>query len=374
MELIDDELVFPYSPSSDRANSPAENQPQSARTSWSSQKSNSSRLSSGQQSTSSRNWDDSPDSFLDLGFGAEDGGPPTPGLYHGNSSSETSRDDLHTPTDESGSIAPWQSAKVPQCDDRLVISPMLPTCLLRACEEIEDTFQTMLLTSYGVHPRPHEFILDALSNVFGPDGNARKMRSFHLSLVEVGENDEVSGELKTGSARGRPPVERDIKDDVESIKRVNREQLAQAQQEGKLTAKAARLLGVVAMDENTPSVRGSMLTNDNNNNTDLGTTMPLALPLRASPSLKSLTSSPSRKSSTKGKYRQGLFIFPNQFLETSERELDMYVSKNMHVLLSCGTAINDFVLANAVDTTSSVASDVLNVMLQEYERLVRSRC
>jgi hypothetical protein len=179
-----------------------------------------------------------------------------------------------------------------------------------------------------------------------------------MSLVPTGESQNPFGDSKGHSAMRRSLAEKETKEEVETIKRVNREQLAQAQQEGKLTAKAARLLGVPAADENSPSVRSSVVSDDVS---EFGAVAPS---LRSTPSFNSHV----EKSSAKMKYRQGLLVYPNQFLETTERELDMYVSKNFHVVLGCRAALCEYVNSNAVDPTSRAAYDILREMLWEYER------
>lgn len=317
VEIIDDEMVFPYSNGS-------MSQPQSTRSSWGSGKSTYSRTSSG-QSISTGPSDDTQDSFLDMGFDVEDNGPPTPGLYHGSSPSETSCEDLYTPTDETPSTYPWSSGELGPNGSR---PESLDQRSIGVCREVEQTFESMLQSTYGIHINPHQELKTILTKVFTPSGNVREMRVFNLSLAEV----------PVSNNKGRS--------EVESIRRLNREQLAQAQQEGKLTTKAARLLGV-AVEKNLAATRS---------------------PVPSVRTIGSLNSLGILEKTEQPRSQRGLFVAPNQFLETTERELDMYSSKNIHTLLGCRVALSKFVRANAVEPSNSTANDVLQEMLWEYER------
>ncbi|RDB28534.1 hypothetical protein Hypma_016012 [Hypsizygus marmoreus] len=54
------------------------------------------------------------------------------------------------------------------------------SCEAAASRDLETVFENMLKKKYGIHTRPSDFIIDLLNHVFG---NGKKLKSFHLKLA-----------------------------------------------------------------------------------------------------------------------------------------------------------------------------------------------
>jgi len=374
VEIIDDQLMLPYVGS--QATSPTSSSPgssvQTARSSWNgSVKSSSSGESSGAERRPSA--DLSP-SFLNLELESDAdslSSESSPGLYSGDSHSDSSSEDLlRTPIDEHVDLSMWG---IPETPARSKFQEREESL----CRDIEGVFESMLDSAVGIDSQPHEFFLDLLAEIFGPGGRARKIEAFHLSLLSPEVHDRVVGgrDKKKWESLGRES----------SLRRSPTNASSKAQAEGALNTKAAKLLGIADQgdtDYESPS-DNSKFSLRRPTHRPRSSSKRIMTPSRSMPHTPPpepvLSSSPTVTPDLPHKQKDchqpaGLLVYPDRFLDMSPRELEMHLTKDMHMLLGCKVALSDFVtgLKDHKDEALISQSEWAN-MIWEYECSRRKR-
>ncbi|KLO11335.1 hypothetical protein SCHPADRAFT_929997 [Schizopora paradoxa] len=375
VEIIDDQLMFPYvgsqatSPTSSSAGSSSV---QTARSSWNGSVKSS---SSGESSDAERrpSADLSP-SFLNLELESDVdflSAESSPGLYSGDSHSDSSCEDLlRTPIDEHVDLSPWG---IPDTPSRTKFHEREES----QCRDIEGIFESMLDSVHGIDPQPHEFLLDLLAQVFGPKGRARKIEAFHLSLLSPEVHDRVvagNDKKKWETTLGRES----------SLRRSPTNASSKAQAEGAMNTKAAKLLGIGDQGDSEydspPHNSSFSLKRPNRPRSSSKRQVTPSKSLQHTPPPESLiTSSPTvtpdlPHSQQDSHQPAGLFVYPDRFLDMSPRELEMHLTKDIHTLLGCKVALSDFAtgLKDHKDESLISQSDWAD-MIWEYECSRRKR-
>ena len=370
VEIIDDELMFPYlDPSSSPLGSSASSASQTARSSWHS--SELTREASEESVAERRPPLRKLSSFLDLDLdhdheGGSDRGHGTPSLYRGESPSEASSESIRTPTEERSSGWKRQSTASSSKSSTIRRDP------LSLCQDLEGIYETMLETRLQVHPRPSEFLVALLINVFGPAGHVEVIEDFRLSLLKpVLHNLVVStiGMSNENVKRVRKWMKMDRDSEMDREKKI-KDQVALSRVQIQ-NSKAAKLLGL-DVDETMPRPSNgadqisTRMSDDSDQSYDAVRPM-----LSRSPSSLHLFP-PSRAANTGASQAPfepaGLFVFPDRFLETTPQELEMYLCRHVHALLSSKAALTEYVLGLRDDFGEPIVSfREWEDMLVDYE-------
>ncbi|KAF4573346.1 hypothetical protein EYR36_007857 [Pleurotus pulmonarius] len=211
--------------------------------------------------------------------------------------------------------------------------------------ELETVFEQMLKEKYGIHPRPHEFVLAAMKTVFGEE-YAEKSRSMHVRLAppecgfdhEFGLADEstVDNSVEGENSQKKPWVvirwdkkekksKKAAKQHIESIpeEKQSADYFSPTALPDGLSAKAASKLGIFPGDlPPSPAVSARQ------------------------PRPASIDSIPSATSTffAGGPVQSpGLIVLPSTFIPLSPSELEMHTCKHLHVLLGCKPALKDYI-------------------------------
>lgn len=118
-----------------------------------------------------------------------------------NSTFLSDRDSYHSSSNDAQVISPAATLTRNNLTETLLPTPTvqpeeseLSTWAFRAARshQLETIFERMLEEKYGMHPRPSEFVLDLLEDIFGT-GCTKKMNSYHLKIApfDPSVNEEV---------------------------------------------------------------------------------------------------------------------------------------------------------------------------------------
>ena len=200
---------------------------------------------------------------------------------------------------------------------------------------LETIFGKMLKAKYDVHARPSEFLGDLILFVFGR-GNVEKERAFHLKLAPknadefyglsasseskeiLSDKDDDWSSNSSDSGIGFPP--RQIGQDFMSMS-------------DRVSAKAAGRLGI--------------------------TYSALAA---------ATVASVRQRSRTNPAQSPGIILWPSTYFPMSPSELEMHACKNLHVLLGCKRALAEYIQSfKEKDGKNCLEDGVCGDVLWEYE-------
>ncbi|KAK0208674.1 hypothetical protein DFS33DRAFT_464431 [Desarmillaria ectypa] len=207
--------------------------------------------------------------------------------------------------------------------------------LVTESRELETVFETMLANRYGIHPRPSEFILHLIKDIFGTK-LAGKMKSMHLKVAptelsaEKKRSNIMTGDIfkklslniewKDKEKKKNRPRRNTSDNDSGSESRTSSDTCASFSDNGQetISAKAASTLGISMSEVSAASKEASARR----------PTLNLDLPI---PNLD--------------RYGQpgGLLLWPRTFLPFSSSDLEMHCCINTHTLLGCKAALGDWI-------------------------------
>ncbi|TFK70414.1 hypothetical protein BDN72DRAFT_538187 [Pluteus cervinus] len=209
-------------------------------------------------------------------------------------------------------------------------------------KDLETIFEDMLNRKYGVHPRPSEFLLDLMKTLFGRP-TTHKLHSFHLKLAPV----ESSSSSDSDSDRSLRSSESYLSGGVRKPWKPNNDrQVGPGRRYGgdpihppsplpyipdKMSAKAADRLGISY----------SALA---------AASSPIRTNSSSSSSLNSTGSSGSKQS-------PGMILWPSTFIAFEPTELEMHACKNLHLLLGCKAALAEHIASFTSSDGKRIASD-----------------
>ncbi|KAL5534036.1 hypothetical protein ACEPAG_496 [Sanghuangporus baumii] len=369
LEIIDDEISFPYPrlthgvPDSGFLRRKGS---RDVRNSW---ESNTSKLSSDVPDYSEQTTDTS---FLDLDVMMKrDSIGSAPGLCREDSPSEESTDSLRTPIDDLyGLVTLLESKNLSANNDTSMPSTPL-------CQEIEEIYKQMLETIYDINTRPSDFLESLLRKVFGPAGKVKVLKDFQISLLNPEMHDLVVSSKSADPSLDSPRKSRKLFKTEKDGRRIDKnKEILDKVIVSQSRSKALRVLGAGG-----PTPAWNPISTNASDDSDIIEEQAQANPTtraRASSAFSALafpaSSRPSTSSSVASHAKShnkpsGLFIFPDQFLETSSFELERYLCKHLDTLLGCRAALDEYVMSLRDENGEVIAQeDDWHDMFWEYER------
>lgn len=320
LELIDDEIVFPYGPTPESDSKQSKPVVQSV----------------------FDDFDDDDDDTLE-----DDSGDAEMTLVNVQDS---------LPDRYAGKISPLNISKrhsdSSSMDDFALVSPTLAETPLEEhsagimstwahqaseCHHLETIFEKMLKAKYDVHSQPSEFLQDLVLFVFGR-GNVEKERTFQLKLAPKNANEfyglSASSESKeilsdkeddwssnsSDSGVGFPPRKISMEREIGYMS-------------DHVSAKAAGRLGITYS----------------------------ALAAATAASVRQRTHTTPTQS-------PGIILWPSTYFPMPPSELEMHACKNLHVLLGCKHALAEYIQSfKEQDGKNFIEDGICNDLLWEYE-------
>ncbi|KII93964.1 hypothetical protein PLICRDRAFT_171659 [Plicaturopsis crispa FD-325 SS-3] len=207
-------------------------------------------------------------------------------------------------------------------------------------KELETIFERMLWAKFGVHPRPSEIIDDFLAPPFGPT-DFRKLHMFNVALAP--EKPSAASKRNSGSSSSVRSTDTATKKGwmtIEWDKKDAKKRDSLGHVPDVLSAKAARQLGIDTFPANSKAAR------------QLGSNAPYEGPPQC----------------------PGLYVWPATFIPIPPAELEMHACKNVHLLLSCRSALYDYVQEFKDEVGKPLVSEEEFMdQLWEYECFRRGR-
>ena len=205
------------------------------------------------------------------------------------------------------------------------------------CQHLETIFEKMLKAKYDIHSRPSEFLPELILFVFGR-GNVEKERGFQLKLAPKNANEfyglSASSESKEISSDKDDDWSSNSSDSGVAFparKRSMEQEIGHMSD--RVSAKAAGRLGITysALAAATAaSVRQRMQTTP--------------------------TQSP------------GMILWPSTYFPMPPSELEMHACKNLHILLGCKHALAEYIQSfKEQDGKNFIEDGICNDLLWEYE-------
>ena len=261
-----------------------------------------------------------------------------------------------------------------------------------ASRELESIFEIMLKQKYKIFPRPSDFILNRLEGIFGRDA-AGKTRSYHIKLAPIDSADaqgKADGESSGGTMRKMAWMgmdrEKFSKKKEKILKKVSKGETGSG---GSSSERSS-------LENPTPSSTVSPSPSTNVNAAGrlgmaFGPTdrVPL-LSAKAAGRLgisysdlaaaaATVASMPQQPHASPSSPLQspGLFVWPSTFIPVTPVELEMHANKYVHTLLGCKPALAEFIAQfTDEDGTRFVDEDEFHDILWQYEWYVVSlyRC
>lgn len=317
LELIDDQLFFPYGPS---PVIPPPSPPSCSRDR---------RRSRGQRHS------------LDCETETDSGSPTLSGC-------ETADTDS-TLTNERVKPEPlWPATKVSQRRSKEYVEQWAITC--QTSRDVEGLFVDMLRKRL-VHPSPKEFVSDLLRYTFG-SGNVSKTRTFDIKLAPASS---------TQQHRIDPPTNTS----ADSL-------LCPDQDSGDLTEEKNRRHSLVS-DEDSPTQPVFPLRHSAKAAGRLGISYSDLVVATAAARRPIVHGNQSYHSPiTRGPQQSpGIIIAPSTFIPLTTVETEFHACKWIHTLLGCRPALVDYVRSRTDETGRTIVDDAeLNDALWTYERCV----
>ncbi|KAF8625198.1 hypothetical protein AX15_005503 [Amanita polypyramis BW_CC] len=224
------------------------------------------------------------------------------------------------------------------------------------CRHLETVFENMLRMQYDIHPRPSEFLFNIIHFIFG-NGNVEKQRTFQLKLAPKNAN-EFYG-VSSGSTGS---VSREVLSDKE---------------DGWSTYSSDSGLGF-------PSAKKSTINTEHNKKGKRQEIMSISDRVSAKAAgrlgitysaLAAATAATVReRTQTIPAQSPGLILWPSAYFPMPPSELEMHACKNLHVLLGCKHALEEYMHSFKEEDGSRYIDDgVFSDILWEYECFRRRR-
>jgi len=189
-----------------------------------------------------------------------------------------------------------------------------------AAADMETMFEVMANNHLNMSSTPHRLFVRALDDVYG-SGNSGQLKSFHLKIapIELAPSQDEA-ETRKRNWRGKM-VEKKSK--IKDI--IAEETIPTSVVPGTISAKAAGRLGI------SPSELSNMPFAEKPTSRQGST-----------PSLSSSVSTSTVSLTATVQQSPGLLIWPNTFIPMPADELEMHVCRHIHTLLSCKSALLDY--------------------------------
>ncbi|KAF9531876.1 hypothetical protein CPB83DRAFT_891220 [Crepidotus variabilis] len=271
-----------------------------------------------------------------------------------------------------------------------------------ASRNVEKVFKRMLSEEYGIHPKPGDYVVDVLHQLFGKE-KAGKTKSFHVKLAPLdspigavgqkGRGKGVSGDQESvrditvdDDVVSKSSSPADIKDDlvssIASPPRKRRPWERKVKKEKKVTLlKGAKVKDLspeefpqFTVTEPSPELPMHGLSAKAAGRLGISYSA-LAAATATAKSISTRRSSSGSNSAPSGPVQHpGILVWPSTYLPMGAAELEMHACKYMHTLLGCRPAMSEFVGKHVdQDGRRWVGDDEFKEEIWEYECFRRSR-
>ena len=275
-----------------------------------------------------------------------------------------------------------------------------------ASRELETIFGTMLLKKYKIFPRPSDFILKRMSAVFGNEA-AGKTKSFHIKLAPIDSADAGSGQGKadweetkrigvdrektlkkrlmkstkdsltsTSTASNSSSGTSSERSSLENSTSVSRPSLTSPSPVPPTNMKAAGRLGIsfgsssketvasipppLQLDQTQAILSAKAAGRLGISYSDLAAATIASTHQQPQPSASPSPSSPLQS--------PGLIVWPSTFIPLTPVEVEMHANKYVHTLLGCKPALAEFIAQfTDEDGTRFVDDDEFHEVMWKYE-------
>lgn len=215
-----------------------------------------------------------------------------------------------------------------------------------ASKDVESVFENMLNKKFGIHPRPSEFVLDLMKQVFGKR-HASKVKSMHLKLAPrdpycgftgggsaEGSDKEASdkGSMRSSDSSGGKKHWMAIEWEKKEKKHKDKGDHGGHSHDGDRRSSGESVVTSMQVPEHISAKAAGRL---GITYTALATATASAHSRSQSPSSPLSPSVPSQS--------PGLILWPSTFIPIPPAELEMHACKHMHTLLGCKPAIAEYV-------------------------------
>jgi SAM-dependent methyltransferase len=321
LELIDDQIIFPYGPT------PSSNSNHIRRTSQATLDMD------GSDDEDTLDWSVETDSTL---VDESDSCEEKLNLATGLGPLSRSSDPLMTKT---------SSARVP-------VSPMIDWIhQVEQCRQVETIFENMLRTNYGINPRPTDFLPDVINFIFGK--GVEKQSTFHLKLAAP-DADEFFGV----SSRISTPEDSSDKEDWTTHGSDSHPGFTMQRKSSMRTER----------NTETKGGPGDILGHD------ISAKAAGRLGITYSALAAATAASVRSRARTTRTQSPGLVLWPATYLPMSPLEVEMHACKNLHVLLGCKHAIGTYMESfEESDGRKCMDGRAVRDVLWEYECFRRNR-
>lgn len=206
--------------------------------------------------------------------------------------------------------------------------------------DMENVYLDML-RSKGIDPHPSTFLTDCMKHIFGP-GNAKETQKFHVKLVpgeastarnEKRDNGRDSKSISTSSESSIGSTSTS-KTSWVSIER----DMQEKQSEGKTTGESSPTVDIQVDSEQTPQLSAKAATR-----LGISYSVLAAATTASNRRQRYLTVMPRPTQSP------GLFVWPGTFIPLPPSELEMHACKHVHELLGCKPSLGEFVAKHVDD-------------------------
>ena len=320
LELVDDQIIFPYGPLPGSDLKQAKPTVQSV-----------------------FDWDDDFDDEDTL----EDSSGDT---------DSTLLDDQDGRAEKVGSHGPRRSrSDSSQTDDLIFDSPLTEMSTTSWAHEtaqsrhLEKIFENMLRMQYGIHPRPSEFLFDVTCFVFGR-GNVEKHRTLQLKLAPKSANDFYG--ISTGSTGS---VSKEVLSDKE-------DNWSTYSSDSSLGFPSPKKYGI-ATERDKKECQEITSISDRVSAKAAG-----RLGITYSALAAATAATVRERTQTIPTQSPGLILWPSTYFPMPPSELEMHACKNLHVLLGCKHALEGYMRSfKEKDGSRCIDDGVFGDVLWEYE-------
>ena len=255
--------------------------------------------------------------------------------------------------------------------------------------ELESIFEIMLKQRYRIFPRPSDFILNRMESVFGKD-TARKIKSYHVKLAPIDPADAGSGQGKVDGEETKSKmitwmgVDREKKKEKKLKKSKENSTFkadssigsgssgSSSERSSLENSVPASTVGPKPVPPPTDTKAAGRLEPDQAQVPLLSAKAAGRLGISysdlAAASVASMHQQPDASPSPYPLQSPGIFVWPSTFIPLTPIELEMHANKHVHMLLGCKAAMAEFI-AQFIDEdgTRFVDDDEFHDVVWKYE-------
>ncbi|ESK92178.1 hypothetical protein Moror_4829 [Moniliophthora roreri MCA 2997] len=262
-------------------------------------------------------------------------------------------------------------------------------------QELEHVFTDMLQQKYGIHPTPNEFMASALERVFG-EGKSGRVQSLHLMLAPEEFAQYVVESTGESSKKKKKESKVRWSDDMNGDEKDGKKVLGMSLERDKKHTRPRAQTGPSAIGRNSSeSSRSSIDLLPEGISAKAATRLGITYSALAAATIASRSSvlvpsssRPSEDSSeeedadehgeddvvTPVKQNPGLLLWPSTLIPMGPAELEMHACKNVHTVLGCKPALDEWISGYVDEEGKRVVSEAeFEQAIWDYECFRRRR-